>query len=145
MNHLDWYGNTMKRKIVLHFSRDIWDKPIIYRLIKDFNLILNILKASVLPKRESFMVLEIEGSDSDYRDGIEYLKECGVTIESIEQDIERDEEKCTHCGACTAICPTGALSIKRETMEVIFTSDMCSGCELCVSACPPRAMEVHIE
>jgi len=135
----------MKRKIVLHFSRDIWDKPIIYRLIKDFNLILNILKASVLPKRESFMVLEIEGSDGNYRDGIKYLKECGVTIESIEQDIGRDEEKCTHCGACTAICPTGALSIKRETMEVIFSSDMCSGCELCVPACPPRAMEVHIE
>jgi L-aspartate semialdehyde sulfurtransferase ferredoxin len=135
----------MKRKIVLHFSRDIWDKPIIYRLIKDFNLVLNILKANVLPKRESFMVLEIEGSDGDYRDGIEYLKECGVTIEPIEQDIGRDEEKCTHCGACTAICPTGALSIRRETMEVIFTSDMCSGCELCVPACPPRAMEVHIE
>lgn len=135
----------MKRKIVLHFSREIWDKPIIYRLIKDFNLILNILKANVLPKRESFMVLEIEGSDNDCRKGFEYLKECGVTIEPIEQDIGRDEEKCTHCGACTAICPTGALSIKRETMEVVFCSEMCSGCELCVPACPPRAMEVHIE
>lgn len=135
----------MKKKIVLHFPREIWDKPIIYRLIKDYSLVLNILKASVLPKRESFMVLEIEGDDLNCRSGIQYLLESGVTIEPIAQDIKRDEERCTHCGACTAICPTGALSIERETMEVLFDSEMCSGCELCVPACPPRAMEVNIE
>ena len=135
----------MKKKIVLHFSREIWDKPIIYRLIKDYNLIPNILKANVLPKRESFMVLELDGEQIDCRAGIQYLKDSGVTIEPIEQDIKRDEEKCTHCGACTAICPTGSLSIKRDTMEVIFDSEMCSGCELCVPACPPHAMEVRIE
>jgi ferredoxin len=135
----------MKKKMVLHFPREIWDKPVIYRLIKDHNLVLNILKASVLPKRESFMVLEIEGDDLDCRSGMQYLVDSGVTIEPIEQDIKRDEDRCTHCGACTAICPTGALSIRRETMEVIFDSEMCSGCELCVPACPPRAMEVHIE
>ena len=135
----------MKKKIVLHFPREIWDKPIIYRLIKDYSLVLNILKASVLPKRESFMVLEIEGDDLNCRSGMQYLLESGVTIEPIAQDIKRDEERCTHCGACTAICPTGALSIERETMEILFDSEMCSGCELCVPACPPRAMEVNIE
>jgi len=134
----------MKKKVVLHFSKDNWDKPIIYRLIKDYNLVLNILKASVLPRRESFMILELEGDSTNYRLGVEYLKESGVTIDSIEQDIKRDEEVCTHCGACTAICPTGALYIKRENMEVLFDSEMCSGCELCVPACPPHAMNVHI-
>ena len=134
----------MKKKVVLHFSKDIWDKPIIYRLIKDYNLIINILKASVLPKNESFMIMELEGDSTDFRDGMDYLKGWGVIIDSIEQDIKRDDEKCTHCGACTAICPTDALFIKRDTMEVLFEPEKCSGCELCVPACPPRAMKVHI-
>lgn len=134
----------MKKKMVLRFSKDIWDKPIIYRLIKDHNLILNILKANVLPKRESFMIMELEGDDVDFRRGVQYLKESGVSLEPIEQDMKRDEDKCTHCGACIAICPIGALHIRRETMEVIFDSEMCTGCELCVPTCPPRAMEIHI-
>ena len=134
----------MKKKMVLRFSKDIWDKPIIYRLIKDYNLILNILKASVLPKRESFMIMEVEGDDVDFRRGVQYLKESGVSLEPIGQDIKRDDDKCTHCGACTAICPVGALHINHETMDVIFDSDMCTGCELCVPICPPQAMQIHI-
>jgi Fe-S-cluster-containing hydrogenase component 2 len=41
------------------------------------------------------------------------------------------------------VCPTGALSIKRPEMEVLFDQEKCSICELCVTACPPRAMEVR--
>ncbi len=136
----------MKRKIVLHFSREIWDKPIIYRLIKDFNLILNILKANVLPKRESFMVLEIEGSDGDCRDGIEYLKECGVTIESIEQDIRTGRREMYALRSLYGdLSDRGAVNKSRNDGSYLLRPNMCSGCELCVSACPPRAMEVHIE
>jgi len=130
-----------KKKIVLHFTKDNWNKPIVYKLVKDFNLSFNILKASVSPKQESFMILELSGPRVDFKGGMEYLKEVGVGVEPIEKDIARDESKCTHCGACTAVCPTGALFINRKTMEVIFESSKCSGCELCIKACPPRAME----
>lgn len=135
----------MKKKIVLHFSKEIWDKPIIYQLIKEYDLVVNILKASVLPKRESFMVLELEGEKEEVASGLKYLKGCGVTIDPIEQDIKRDEGRCTHCGACIAICPTGSLYIEdRDSMEVRFDSLKCSGCELCVAVCPPRAMQIYI-
>jgi len=130
-----------KKKIVLHFTKENWNKPIVYKLVKDFNLSFNILKASVSPKQESFMILELSGPKADFKGGMEYLKEVGVGIESIEKDIGRDESRCTHCGACTAVCPTGSLFINRKTMEVIFESSKCSGCELCIKACPPRAME----
>ena len=66
-----------------------------------------------------------------------------MKVESTGQDVKRDEEKCYQCGACTAVCPTGALHIKRPEMEVLFDTDKCSGCELCVAACPARAMEVR--
>ena len=129
------------KKIVLHFSKENWSKPIVYRLVKDFNLSFNILKANVLPRQESFMVLELSGPKADFKRGMEYLAEVGVGIEPIEKDIVREDDKCIHCGACTAVCPTGSLYINRKTMEVLFDSAKCSACELCIKACPPRAME----
>jgi ferredoxin len=131
----------ISKKIVLHFSKENWSKPIVYRLVKDFNLSFNILKASVLPRQESFMVLELSGPKADFKRGMEYLDAMGVEVGSIARDIARVEQKCIHCGACTAVCPTGSLYINRRNMEVIFDSSKCSACELCIKACPPRAME----
>ncbi len=129
------------QKIVLRFSKKTWDKPIVYRLAKEYDLVFNILKASIFPKQESVMILELSGTEENYHRGIEYLMNKGITVEPIEHDIERDDTTCIHCGACTAVCPTEALSIKRETMEVLFSTEMCVGCELCIKACPVRAMK----
>jgi ferredoxin len=51
------------------------------------------------------------------------------------------DKKCTHCGSCTAVCPTDALSIKRPEMRVVFDQQKCSLCELCITTCPTRAMK----
>ena len=131
----------ISKKMVLHFYKENWNRPIVYKLVKEFNLSFNILKASVLPRQESFMVLELSGPKADFKRGLDYLVEVGVGVEPIEQDIARDDQKCTHCGACTAVCPTGSLSINLKNMEVLFDSAKCSACELCIRACPPRAME----
>lgn len=129
------------QKIVLRFTKKTWDKPIVYKLAKDFDLVFNILKALVYPKQESVMVLELSGTEENYHRGIEYIMSLGITVQPIQHDIARDEAMCIHCGACTAVCPTGALSINRDTMEVLFSPDMCSVCELCITACPVRAMK----
>jgi ferredoxin len=129
------------QKIVLRFTKKTWDKPIVYQLAKDYDLVFNILKASVFPKQEGVMILELSGTEANYRRGIEYLKDKGVSVEPIEHDIERDDAACIHCGACTAVCPTQALAISRETMEVLFAIELCVGCELCIKACPVRAMK----
>ena len=117
-------------------------KPIVCNLAREFDLWFNILNAGILPRKEGFMVLELSGHRKNFQKGIRYLKDLGIKVESIGQDIKRNEEKCFHCGACTAVCPTGALYIKRPEMEVFFESKKCSACEICVSACPARAMEV---
>jgi ferredoxin len=119
------------------------DQPIIHRLVKDHDLVLNILKASVTPKEEGIMVLELSGARADYDKGIRYLKEAGVRIQSLGQDIMRNDARCTHCGACVVICPTGALAVDAKTRMVDFHEGKCTACELCVLSCPPRAMEVH--
>ena len=133
----------MKKRVILRFKRNTIDKPVVYRLAKDFDLIFNILRANVSPKAESMMVMEIEGNDADFARGMEYLKQSHIGIEPIEQDINRDEERCVHCGICTSVCATEALDIDRETMRVNFDYEKCVACELCVKVCPVKAMHVY--
>jgi len=58
------------KKIFLRFGKDIADRPIIYRLARDFDLVINILKANVDQNKEGTMVLEITGDQCDL--GLEY-------------------------------------------------------------------------
>jgi len=136
----------MKKRIILRFKRDTIDKPIVYRLVKDYNLIFNILRANISPKAESIMVMEIEGSETNFAKGMQYFKDLDIDVKPMEQDIYRDEEKCVHCGLCTSACAPGALFIgDRETMKVDFDYRLCVACELCVKVCPVRAMNVSFE
>lgn len=131
------------KKIVLHFTERTVDKPIVSGLIRNFALDFNILKASISPGEEGLMIMELSGEQKEYDKGIKYLKEAGVEIQSLSQDVTRNEERCTHCGACITMCPTRAFCLETGSRKVLFDNSKCIVCELCVRACPPRAMELH--
>ena len=133
----------VSRRIVLRFPSGITGQPVVYRLVKDFGLTFNILKASVSPGEEGLLVLELSGEQANYDRGMQYLTETGVEIQSISQDVIRDESRCTHCGACITMCPTEAFSLEPGTREVLFDHNKCVVCGLCVKACPPRAMALR--
>jgi len=134
----------VSKRIVLTFPHKLLDKPIVYKLVKDFDLVFNILQAKITPKEEGVMVLELTGTKENYAKGIKYLTGLGVSIQPLSKDVTRDDDRCTHCGACVTICPTEALYMDKNTMKVIFNSEKCIACELCVKACPPRAMIVKL-
>lgn len=134
---------AVSKRIVLHFPRRLVDRPIVSRLVRDFNLDFNILKASVTPEEEGLLVLELTGKQNDYDKGIKYLTDSGVKIQSLSQDVVRNEERCTHCGACITICPAGAFDLDPQTRKITFRDEKCLACGICIKACPPRAMEVH--
>ncbi|MGC9195695.1 MAG: NIL domain-containing protein [Syntrophobacteraceae bacterium] len=133
------------RRLVLRFPREIVDKPIITSLVRECNLDFNILKAQIFPRKEGMLVLELRGTSEDFDKGLRYLEEAGVQVEPVGQGIRRDEQRCCQCGACTAVCPTGALHVIRPQMEVEFETELCSACELCVKTCPVRAMIVTFD
>lgn len=135
----------MNTKIyVLKFPKEVIDQPIMSNLVRKYDLDFNILKATILLQQEGVMVLEFLGHKANVKKGIAYLNEMGVTVKSLAGNIRRDDEKCYQCGACTGICPTGALSLHRPDMAVLFDEGKCTACGLCVSVCPARAMAVSL-
>jgi formate hydrogenlyase subunit 6/NADH:ubiquinone oxidoreductase subunit I len=132
-----------KKRIVLTFPPFLVDQPITYHLIKDYGLTVNILKARVTPKEEGRLVLEASGKRRDLNRGIEYLKELGVAIRPLAQDIKWDRARCFHCTLCVAICPAKAFVLDRERWEVSFQKERCIACEICIDACPYRAIEIY--
>jgi ferredoxin len=126
--------------MILHFPPVIAQKAIVCYLTKKFDLIFNILGADISNQKEGRMVLELSGTKSNFKKGVQYLRDQGVEISYPDQAIYKDDEICTHCGACTAVCPTSALSIHRPEMEVEFNNELCSVCELCILTCPTKAM-----
>ncbi len=130
------------RIYILRFPKETSSEPMIYQLVKQYDIEFNILKADILPQREGVMILELKGVQEKVKQALDYLKSFGVQVERLAAAIRRDDDKCFQCGACTGICPVGALFIKRPEMEVIFDPEKCTGCSLCVPICPVRAMEV---
>ncbi len=132
------------KKVVIRYTADIVEEPLIYQLVKRYDLVFNILKARIFPRREGVIVLELTGTRENFDQGIRFLREKGLKVEPLSKSVSQNPEKCVHCGACTGFCPTSALYLDRTTMKVLFEPEKCNGCELCVSACPSRAMEVNL-
>ncbi|MFH1623916.1 MAG: NIL domain-containing protein [Pseudomonadota bacterium] len=132
-----------KKRIVLTFPRRLVDQPITYHLIKDYDLMVNILRANVTPEEEGRLVLEVSGKKKDMQSGIDYLNEIGVDIQPLTEDVRWYKDRCTECTACISICPSGAFVVNRDTMSVTFKKDKCIACELCIPICPYHAIEVH--
>lgn len=132
------------KTFVLHFPPSLINKPIIYRLVKDYDLEFNILKASVSPNEEGRLVMALSGERKKQDEAVTFLKEAGVRIQPLEKDITRLELRCTHCGVCVTVCPTNAFAIDPATRRIVFTGDKCIACELCLPSCPVRAMEMRL-
>ena len=130
-------------KVVLHFPPQQTDQPVVWRLSKDYNLMCNILRASISPDDEGTMLLDLQGDEGDYQRAMEYLRGLGIRLQPLSKDIWRDDDKCTHCGACVTACPPHALAMSRPDMIVTFDPELCIGCEACIKLCPVRAMELR--
>lgn len=133
-----------RRIYYIRYPKEISEKPIIYRLIKQYDIEVNILRASILPQREGILIIELTGTKANIKNGLAYLEDNGAMTERLATRIRRDEERCFQCGACTGVCAVGALYIRRDDMAVLFDADKCTGCNQCVLICPVRAMEMSL-
>ncbi|MHC5058395.1 MAG: NIL domain-containing protein [Planctomycetota bacterium] len=129
-------------KYVFKFPARLVEHPMASELVRDHNVIVNILRARVEPDEEGMLVVELTGEEKDIDAGLKYVKGLGVEVESLSKDITWHEDLCTECTACRSVCPTGALSTGEEDMAVSFDQSKCIACELCIPACPYGAVEI---
>lgn len=129
------------QNVLLIFKSDIMYKPVIYRLARDFDLVFNILEAKILPRREGRILLELRGDENLLKKGIAFLEDHHVVVEYLADKVWREEEQCVHCGACTGLCPTGALSVAEPDKKTVFDVEKCVACGMCGLVCPFGAMK----
>lgn len=132
-----------RKKVVLSFPPETVKRPITYHLVKDYDLVINILRAEVREEEAGRMILDIEGDEESIKKGLAFMKEQGVSVQEAARDISLDAELCVDCGACTAVCLSKALSLNKDTSKLEFDKDNCLFCELCVKACPLRLIKVE--
>lgn len=110
-------------------------------LVRQFDLQINILRAQVKPRERGRMVVELVGEKANIDAAFKYLEDKGVQVDAVVQEMRYRPEKCVHCTACVAVCPTQALSVNPETRELIFDPGKCIICESCIPACWYQAIE----
>jgi len=82
--------------LILRFPREIAHKPLVCHLVKDHDLMFNILNAQVLPRKEGVLVLELYGEKKNFKSGVKFLKDQGVKVTNADQEVKRLEERCVH-------------------------------------------------
>jgi len=73
------------QRIKLTFPQELIKEPLIFTMAKKFDVMPNIRRAKVT-ESVGEVVLELEGTNKNLEDGIAYLKERGVKVETIEGD-----------------------------------------------------------
>lgn len=125
------------QKVVLYIPKSKIEKPLIYQLVRQYNLGVNMYRAKVTPEEEGYLSLELTGTDKDMERAYAYLKECAVEIHAGDIGLQWDAQKCAHCGNCIVHCPTGALHfVDTESRTVGFYEEKCVECLACLQNCP---------
>lgn len=133
----------MKERFILRFAPECSERPITYYLIKDYDVMVNILRAEITPGKEGRLLIEVEAEEENLKRGLRFLKDEKVGVYPLSREITIEKESCVHCGLCTAVCFSGALEMDRESWELTFDPGKCVACELCIKACPLRLINLH--
>ena len=79
-------GGKARVKLYLTYPSRLVREPLIYHLSRNFDLVFNIRQASV-NEEIGIIAIELDGDDDSIERGIAWLRERGVTVEPIEQNV----------------------------------------------------------
>ena len=75
-----------KRCVMFTFTEEQIKEPVIYNLGQQFNIVTNIHRAA-LSEDEGWIVLELEGEETDIEQGIAWVTSKGVRVDPVDGDI----------------------------------------------------------
>lgn len=74
-------------RLELTYPEKLIKKPVIYDLVKQFDVVPNIRRANV-DETFGWMVLEISGEDDALEAAVAHLREIGIEVEHLETFVE---------------------------------------------------------
>ena len=134
----------MLKKYLLTFDPDQVSEPITFRIVKDFDLMVNILRAEI-DEHGGRLMLGLEGSGPQIQKAVKYLEDAGVQVQELKEYIRKDDARCTNCGMCVSVCPVSAYQVDKNTWKVVFHNEKCIACGMCIDACPPGAIKLRAQ
>ena len=75
-----------KQRVKFTFVNQLVKEPIIYRLGRDFDIVTNIRRADV-QEEMGWVVLELDGEDSEINRGLAWVSSTGVRVDPISGDV----------------------------------------------------------
>ena len=73
------------KRLKLTFPQELIKEPVVFTMAKKFDVMPNIRRAKVT-ESVGEVVLELEGTEEKLDQGIAYLKERGVKVETVEEN-----------------------------------------------------------
>ena len=126
-------------KVKLFYSHERVKLPVLSTVILETGVPLNILEAKVTPSSGE-IVVEIPATGEKLEKVIRALQEQGVKVQELGPAVTINVERCVLCGACVSPCPTGAIKLLEDRVEV--DDSLCIRCKACAVACPFRAITI---
>lgn len=133
----------MKKRVILRFPAERIDEPITYNLIRNYDIVINILNADITHGREGNLLIEMSGTHDKLEEAISYLESRKIGWSPVAKNLFYREEDCIHCGACSSVCFSGALIMSKPERKLVFSPEKCIACELCIKACPLQLFELN--
>ncbi len=134
----------MRKRVTLTFPKTVIQMPITYRLVKDFNVAANIIRAQVAPNQEGKLVVELSGDIDQLDAALEWMESRDIQVSLGDRALTIDDTSCVHCGLCTGICPTQALQLNPDSFQLEFVRSRCIMCEQCIPTCPVNAISTNL-
>lgn len=132
----------MKKRVLLRYSMERADKPILASVIRETDVEINILHADITSETGGEIFIVLESTEEKVNEAIKMFRSRGVKVEEVEHAITLDEDACIDCGACVSVCPTDALRL-AEDYSLVLDEEECIHCGACVPVCPVFALDMR--
>ena len=76
----------VKRQVMFTFPENLIKEPVIYNLGVQFNVVTNVRRADITAEK-GWVVLELEGEESDIEQGIFWATSKGVRVDPVSDNI----------------------------------------------------------
>ncbi len=130
-----------QQSTILNFPKALLGSPVISKVIKKYDLEVNILQATITPEEDGHMFAIFSGKKKAVSQALDYLEDNQVQVIKPEKNLVRDETRCVHCTACVGQCISNAYTVEPDTYKVVYDPEKCIACKLCIDACAFGAVE----